>query len=226
MNEAACNTVNATLHIIDQVLRPIDSTIAEYLDDNESRFSMFTAALDTVGLLEFLNNPHVSRTVFAVEDDVFASTFPPDLMTCIVNYMRRPLNDILLYHIGEGAFYSSTLANINFFYTILGQFIEVEGDPETGEILLGECRMPIIDADIVSASNGVIHVISTVLFPNQFDFGMCTQFVPTPSPVECPVELLPSPTPTPMFNMTNITNMFEDTNMTNMTNMTFPLATP
>ena len=195
MNEEACNTVNATLHVINQVLTPIDSTIAEYLDD--SRFSMFTALLGTAMILDFLDNPQVSRTVFVVEDEVIASTFPSELMSCIVNYMRRPLNDILLYHIGQGAYYSPSLEISSFFYTVLGEFLKVDTDEETGQILLGECEVPIIEPDIISASNGVIHVIDRVLFPDQFDFGMCSEFVPVPSPAECPVEPAPSPSPSP-----------------------------
>ena len=197
VNEDSCNTINATLHIIDKVLRPTDSTIAEVLEGDPVRFSLFTAALDTVGILPFLNNPNVSRTVFAIENDVFGETFPTALLNCIGNYMRRPFNKILQFHVGQGAYYSSALALSDFFYTILDKFLRVKVDPETGDILLGPCESAIIDQDIVSASNGVVHVIERVLFPENFDFLMCSPLVPDPSPAECPPEpTLPSPSPT------------------------------
>ena len=189
--ENACNTVNGTLHIIDWVLSPAQFTIAFYLRNNES-FSMFTAGLETVGLLEFLDNPNVSRTVFAIPNDAFVEALPSALMMCMSFYMRLPFNNLLLFHIGSGAHYSSSLSRNNFFYTLLQKFIEVEVDSD-GTIYLGRCRVPIIDRDVVSASNGVIHVVERVLFPEDFSFGMCDAFIPSPSPVECPS---PSPSPT------------------------------
>jgi uncharacterized surface protein with fasciclin (FAS1) repeats len=195
----ACHTVNATLHIIDRVLLPAEGTIAEFLQNNPLRFSMFKDALETVGILPFLNNPNVSRTVFAVQNDAFNEALPPGLLACIGNYMRPPFNNLLQFHIGQGAYYSSVLALENFFYTNLGKFIRVQMDEETGEILLGPCKVAIIEADIVSASNGVVHVIEKFLFPENFDFMMCSTLVPDPSPAECPPEEFPSPSPTMDF---------------------------
>ena len=193
----ACNTVNATLHIINRVLVPAEVTIAEFLEANPLRFSRFSTALEAVGILPFLNNPNVSRTVFAVENDAFGEAFPMGLMNCLGNYMRRPFHDIMLFHVGQGAYHSSALAISDFFYTLLDRFLRVKVDPDTGDILLGTCETPIIEADIVSASNGVVHVIDRVLFPDNFNFQMCTQFVPDPSPAECPPEpVMPSPSPT------------------------------
>ena len=160
---------------------------------------MFKDALETVGILPFLNNPNVSRTVFAVQNDAFNEALPPGLLACIGNYMRPPFNNLLQFHIGQGAYYSSVLALENFFYTNLGKFIRVQMDEETGEILLGPCKVAIIEADIVSASNGVVHVIEKFLFPENFDFMMCSTLVPDPSPAECPPEEFPSPSPTMDF---------------------------
>ena len=196
MLEDACNTVNATLHIIDRVLLPSEATIADYLQNNRIRFSMFTDALDTIGILPFLGNPNVSRTLFVVENDAFNEALPSALLACIGNYMRAPFNNLLQFHIGQGAYYSSALEISDFFYTNLGKFLRVKVDEETGQIVLGPCEVPIIEADIVSASNGVIHVIEKFLFPENFDFRMCSNFVPDPSPAVCPIEVLPSPSPT------------------------------
>ena len=189
----ACKTENATLHIINKPLAPSESTIADYLE-SQDRFESFTDALRRAGILQFLGNPNVSRTVFAVPDTVFDAVFPEGLLECLLNYMRRPINDILLYHIGQGAHYDTSLSRTDFFYTLLGQYVQVEVDSENGDILLGRCGVPIIQSNLIMASNGVIHNINGVLFPNSFSFGMCQSFVPFPSPTECPEEPSPSPT--------------------------------
>ena len=222
--EDACNTVNGSLQIINKILSPapIMSTIANYLQTNPERFSNFTAALDTVGLLTFLNNPNVSRTVFAVPNNAFASAFPPDLMACISAYMRRPFNDLLLYHIGMEAHYSSSLSLMNFFYTLLGQYLKVEVDAVTGRIALGRCGILINESDIVQASNGVIHVVEKVLFPDNFSFGMCEIFVPEISPTVCEV---PTPPPSPTPRPTPIVSPVHPSSSSDLTHPT-PTPTP
>lgn len=193
MIENACNTENGTLHIIDRVLVPVDSTIADFLEST-SRFSLFTEALETVGLLSFLDNPNVSRTVFAIPDDAFTEAFPDDLRTCISNYLRLPFNNLLLFHISDEAHYTTSLSLKTFLFTLLNQFMEVEvGDDDV--VSLGVCKVPIVEPNIRSLSNGVVHAVERPIFPDNFSFGMCERFVPSPSPAECP-EPPPPPTPT------------------------------
>lgn len=213
VSEDVCNTVNATLHIIDNPLFPSSSTITDYLNDQDD-YSMFTDALSRAGILQFLDNPNVSRTVFAIPDVAFTAAFPMGLLECMLNYMRRPMNDLLLFHIGQGAHYDTSLSQMNFFYTLLPQYMEVDVDPDTGDILLGRCEVPIVRPNIIMARNGVIHSVERVIFPNAFSFGMCQEFVPFPSPTECPEE--PSPSPTlPPFSTPSPTN-----------GLVFPTATP
>lgn len=193
MIENACNTENGTLHIIDMHLAPTDRTIAEFLQDND-RFSLFTDALRTVDILRFLDNPNVSRTVFAIPNDSFAAAFPEDLRTCVSNYLRLPFNNLMLFHIAGEAHYTSSLSLMTFLYTLLQQFMQVEVSEDGSTILLGECKIPIIESNIRSLSNGVIHVVEKPIFPDNFSFGMCAPFVPIPSPAECPEPPSPSPT--------------------------------
>lgn len=194
MIEDACKTENGSLQIINMVLMPSNITIAEILRLDPD-FSMFVDALDSVNLLQFLENPSVSRTVFAVPDSAFNGVFPSDLRTCLSMYMRRPYNDIWLYHIAPEAHYNSSLALHNFFYTLLLQFIRVDV-ADNGTIFLGPDRVRIIPPSI-PARNGVIHVVENVLIPPDFNYGMCEQFVPTTQP--------PTPTPTEPMNITSPT---------------------
>ena len=214
--EDACKTENGSLQIINMVLMPSNITIADILRLDPD-FSMFVDALDSVNLLQFLENPSVSRTVFAVPDTAFNRVFPPDLRTCLSMYMRRPYNDIWLYHIAPEAHYNSSLALQNFFYTLLLQFLRVDV-AENGTIFLGPDRVPI--TSYIPARNGVIHVIEGVLIPPDFNYGMCEQFVPTTEP--------PTPTPTEPMNITepmNTTSPVPSVDVPSPSNMTTPTPT-
>jgi len=188
VNKNACNTVNGTLHIIDRVLMPSNQTIAQILLA-DPRFTTMALLLDTLSLLTFLNNPNISRTLFVPTDDIFTQQFPPELINCLQVYMRRPLNDILLFHIATGAEYNTSLALRPWQYTLLLRYLRVHSFAN-GSIFLGTNLTEIVEPNI-PAQNGVIHVINGVLRPPNFDFGMCQRFVPTPPPPTTP----PSPSP-------------------------------
>lgn len=212
--EDACKTENGSLQIINMVLMPSNITIAEILRVDPD-FSMFVEALDSVNLLQFLENPSVSRTVFAVNNSAFNEVFPSDLRTCLSMYMRRPYNDIWLYHIAAEAHYNSSLALQNFFYTLLLQFIRVDV-ADNGTIYLGPDNVPILSH--IPARNGVIHVVDGVLIPPNFSYGMCEQFVPTTQP--------PTPTATAPMNITNITSPLPPGNATITTPAPTSVAPP
>ena len=175
----ACVTKNGILHIINRVLMPSNQTIAQVLR-NSPPFSNFTRALDYVGLLEFLDSPNTARTLFVVDNEAFEREIPPELFNCLSVYMRRPLNDLLLFHIVKGTEYNTSIALQRWLYTLQLQFIQVHSFRD-GSISLGSDVVPIIATNI-PARNGVIHVVDRILFPPTFDFGMCQRFVPTEPP--------------------------------------------
>ena len=173
---------------------PGTQTIAQILR-NDPRFSNLTTILDAVGVLPFLNNSDVSRTLFAPTDDVFGRQFPPELINCLIVYMRRPLNDIALFHIAEGVEYNTSLALRQWQYTLLLRYLRVHAFAN-GSIFLGTNLTEIVVPNI-PAQNGVIHIIDGVLLPPNFSFGMCQQFVPTPPPTTPPPTTPPPTTPPP-----------------------------
>lgn len=185
-------------------MMPGPDTIAEILQGN-AEFSMFTEALQFANVFNFLNMVEgVSRTVFAPTDEAFSMQIPEDLFDCLKNYMRVPLNNLVLYHIARSAEYVSALSvRMGTFTLFVDGYNTVQHIPITsdgnGTILLGQTdpRAMIITPDI-PASNGVLHVIDRVLIPPNFDYGMCQALVPTtPPPTTPPPTTMPPTTMAP-----------------------------
>lgn len=162
-------------------------TIASIL---ERDFTMFTEALRFVRVFDFLDKEDVSRTVFVPTDEAFSAQIPDDLFACLM-YMRLPLSDLVLYHIAEGADYTSSLSLREFTYTLLrSHAIRLTTSPEGNITFSTDPPSNIIVANI-PASNGVIHVVDNVLIPPGMDFGMCQDFVPTTPPTMPPTTPVP-----------------------------------
>ncbi len=201
ISKEACNVPNGTLHIIDRVLMPGNGTIADVLV-SDSRFSVLGALLDTVGILPFLGKNNTFRTLFAPTNEVIMNEWPPDLLMCLTNYMHRPLNNILLYHILDSVEYDSSLRLRQWLSTLrLNSHLRVHPF-DNGTILLGgdtNARLVRIVETNIPTLNGVIHVVDGILMPPNFDYGMCQEFVPvaTPPPPSPPSPSSTSSLPTP-----------------------------
>ena len=218
----ACKTPGGTLHIIDRVLIPSNDTIADILR-NQSRFSNFTELLDVVQILETLESPNISRTVFAFTNDVLQAAFPPNLLNCLTTYMRRPLQNLLFYHMSDQVNYNNSLFRQLSLGTLLKKSIRVNS-VLNGSVFLTDEMIEIVETDI-EARTGVIHVVDGVLMPPDFDFGKCQIFVPTAPPPTTPppttplpttlpstTEPLPSPSPSPLTLLNIILNPEDDAN--------------
>ena len=162
------------LHIIDRVLMPSNFTIAEIIS-NDTRFSILRDVLEVIGILQYLEKTDRQRTLFAPTDEAFMSALSPQLIMCLSVFMRRPLNNILLFHIAEGLKYQSVLSLRDSVFTMLQQYLQVSIDQDCS-VMLGEDMVRIAEADIL-ASNGVIQVLNGVLIPPNIDYGTCEGFV-------------------------------------------------
>ena len=191
MNADACRSVNVTLHIIDRVLMPGMMTIAGYLD-NDPNFSDFTEALRFTKVFDFLDKEEgVSRTVFAPTNEAFARRIPIDLFTCLM-YMRLPLHDFVLYHIAEGTEFTTSLSLRQAVVTLQLTTLRLMSTADGNITFLTNPQSSIVIPNI-TASNGVIHVISDILLPSGFDFGMCSNFVPTTMTTPPPTTMITTP---------------------------------
>jgi len=122
------------------------------------------------GLVNLFLNGKDQYTVFAPTDDAFHNLYnalDPDGTSGIKSIRDLPADlvlNVLLYHVTDGRRASNSVVpkkNNKTIETLLGQTFSVDS---TKMITAGNSSAMIIAADI-SASNGVIHVIDSVLIP-------------------------------------------------------------
>ena len=126
------------------------------------QFNTLAAALGAADLVEALKGKG-PFTVFAPTDDAFAK-----LPSATIQFLLRPenkaaLTSILTYHVSPGKAMAKEVVSSKTMNTLNGQrlAIEVNGDKV---MIGGKTKARIIKTD-VTADNGVIHVIDTVILP-------------------------------------------------------------
>jgi uncharacterized surface protein with fasciclin (FAS1) repeats len=158
---------NGVIHVIDSVLLPPAEAEAMDIVDTAieaGQFSTLVAAVQAAGLVETLKGEG-PYTVFAPTDEAFAAALdalgltPEELLAD-----TETLTDILLYHVVPGAVYAADVAGLESATTAQGSDIAITIDGET--VMINDAT--VVAADI-EASNGVIHVIDSVLLPPAVD---------------------------------------------------------
>lgn len=127
-------------------------------DDNFSALVDAVVAQDLAGAL---GDVHAQYTVFAPTNDAFAA-LPYDVKEALE---RDPslLTDILLYHVVEHEYFADRVIAAHAFPTLQGG--EVAVSLRDGAAYVDEAKIIATDIDV---TNGVIHVIDTVLIPEGF----------------------------------------------------------
>ena len=121
-------------------------------------FKTLVAAVQAAGLVETLKGPG-PFTVFAPTDEAFAKLPPGTVEALLAD--KAKLTAILTYHVVAGNVSSTAVAGMTEATTVNGATIKI--DASSG-VKINDAT--VITAD-VAASNGVIHVIDTVLLPPQ-----------------------------------------------------------
>jgi uncharacterized surface protein with fasciclin (FAS1) repeats len=123
-------------------------------------FETLTSLLESSGLAETLKGEG-PYTVFAPTDEAFAKV-PQDALDSLTDPANAAeLEQVLLYHVAEGDVASSDLSDGQEIETLQGGTLAVAiGDDGTVNIGAATVTQPDVEA-----SNGVIHVIDTVLLP-------------------------------------------------------------
>jgi len=127
-------------------------------------FSTLVAAVNCTGLVPALNG-NARHTVFAPTDEAFAKLGLNSSSVCTLP--RATLTNILLYHVTNGTRLAQSVlprqaGEIKEIRTAAGQSFEVD---RAGVITTSSGGTSKIVAANIRASNGVIHVIDTVLIP-------------------------------------------------------------
>ena len=154
--DIACS--NGVIHVIDAVILPASDNIV----DTARKAEMFNALLiaaTKAGLAETLAGEG-PLTVFAPTDEAFAKLPEGTLQNLLKPENREKLATILKYHVVSGRVYSPEALALGQAQTLAGQRITIKADG--GAVRVNDAQVVKADLDV---SNGVIHVIDTVLLP-------------------------------------------------------------
>jgi uncharacterized surface protein with fasciclin (FAS1) repeats len=120
-------------------------------------FNTLVAAVTEAGLVETLKGEG-PFTVFAPTDEAFAKIPEADLNALLAD--KEALTKVLTYHVVSGKVMAADVAGMESATTVEGSMISI--DTSDG-VKVDEAT--VVQADI-ETSNGVIHVIDTVIMPN------------------------------------------------------------
>jgi uncharacterized surface protein with fasciclin (FAS1) repeats len=120
-------------------------------------FTTLAAALDAAGLVGVLQGEG-PFTVFAPTDEAFAKLPAGTVEALLAD--KEKLTEILTYHVVAGRVTSDAVVNISEAETLAG--IKAPVEVRMNEVYVGGAK--VVSADVM-ASNGVIHVIDTVMLP-------------------------------------------------------------
>jgi uncharacterized surface protein with fasciclin (FAS1) repeats len=123
-------------------------------------FTTLATALEAAGLVETLKGDG-PFTVFAPTDEAFAKLPAATLNELLLPENKDQLSAILTYHVAEGEVASTDLVDGQAIPTVQGGEALV-AISEDGTVTVDDATVTAAD---VMASNGVIHVIDTVLLP-------------------------------------------------------------
>ncbi|MFC6618916.1 fasciclin domain-containing protein [Deinococcus radiophilus] len=124
---------------------------------NDPNFSTLLSAVQAAGLTQELasGGPY---TVFAPTNAAFAKV-PQAQLNALLND-REQLRAVLLYHVVPGKVTSGQVVNLDSATTANGADLDIMTNG--GKVMINDATVTKAD---VQASNGVVHVIDTVLLP-------------------------------------------------------------
>jgi uncharacterized surface protein with fasciclin (FAS1) repeats len=154
--------------------------IVEIVQANPN-FSTLATALDEADLERTLSGEG-PFTVFAPTNAAFDALPPGSLNALLAN--KTQLTSVLTYHVVPGSYLSTRIASMSSLPTVQGSPLPVTVQPQGGIRVDGA---NVVTADI-PASNGVIHVVDTVMLP------ATVTVVPTLTPTPTRTPILPTTT--------------------------------
>src|SRR5688500_17448421 len=123
------------------------------------KFNTLAAALKAAGLVDTLKGDG-PFTVFAPTDDAFARLPEGALASLLKPENKEQLRGVLTYHVVPGRAMAADLKDGQAVKTVNGKSVSVQ--IQGGKVMVGDATVTQSD---IPASNGVIHVIDTVLMP-------------------------------------------------------------
>ena len=158
---------NGVIHVVDSVILPTTTTdmssqsIVDVALADPDNFSTLVDALTAANLVTTLADENATFTVFAPTNAAF-NKIDPDALTALLADTQA-LTNVLLSHVVSGSALTALdafAANGKMLTTESGNNVSVGIDADSGMLLVGGSN--VIITNIVT-SNGVIHVIDTVI---------------------------------------------------------------
>jgi uncharacterized surface protein with fasciclin (FAS1) repeats len=152
-------TTNGVIHVIDKVILPSEKNLVQTAVEAKT-FGTLAKLLTSAGLVDALSGKD-AFTVFAPTDEAFAKLPKETLEMLQKPENKDKLIGILKYHVVPGRVFSPAVAGSGWSAATLqgGSLTSKIADKK---VLVGKATVTATDID---ASNGVIHVIDTVLIP-------------------------------------------------------------
>jgi len=122
-------------------------------------FNTLVAAVKAAGLVETLKGAG-PFTVFAPTDAAFAKLPAGTLDTLLKPESKAKLQGILTYHVVPGKVMAADVVKLKTAKTVQGQDLTIKVDGST--VMVDNAKVTQTD---IACSNGVIHVIDTVVLP-------------------------------------------------------------
>ena len=151
-------TSNGVIHVIDSVLLPTEKDIVQTAVEAKT-FTTLLAAAKAAGLVEVLQSDG-PLTVFAPTDEAFAQLPAGTVADLLKPENKEKLVAILTYHVVPGKVMAADVVELKSAKTVNGAEISI--DASDAGVMINKSK--VVAADI-EASNGVIHVIDSVLLP-------------------------------------------------------------
>ena len=122
-------------------------------------FNTLVAAVQAADLVDTLKGEGFF-TVFAPTDDAFAKLPAGTVEDLLKPENKDKLKAVLTYHVVSGKYMAKDVATMKMADTVNGQSVMISMD--AGTVMVDKAK--VVQADI-ECSNGVIHVIDTVILP-------------------------------------------------------------
>lgn len=149
---------NGVIHVIDSVILPATDSIPA-VADKAGTFKTLLAAVKAAGLVETLSGEG-PFTVFAPTDEAFKKIPQATLTDLLKPENKDKLASILKYHVVAGRVYSEAAVAAKSAATVQGASVKISTNDKGA--FVNDAKIIATDID---ASNGVIHVIDSVIMP-------------------------------------------------------------
>ncbi|MGE0480091.1 MAG: fasciclin domain-containing protein [Phycisphaerae bacterium] len=154
VTKADIRASNGVIHVIDAVILPKNDVIEAAR--TAGSFKTLLTAIEAAGLTETLRGSG-PFTVFAPNDEAFAK-LPKETLDRLLTDKTK-LAAILTYHVLPGKVPAGEIAKLKSAKTVQGASVTIDA---SAGVKVGEAKVIATDRP---ATNGVIHVIDTVLLP-------------------------------------------------------------